>query len=241
MSDLKSGGSKTGEARLIRDGRRGIVRGALRSIIILAVLLVSSGTIGWINAWIYTGLTLLFHVVYVVLLMRINVELLNKRGRVQKNTKAFEKVILALYLPAALLTLIICGLDAVRFRWTVVSYEFSIISTIVWILASSLVLWAMIVNSHFEGTARIQDDRAQRVVTSGPYKTVRHPGYLGIILMIFSLPIILGSWWGLVPALALVIVVIIRTALEDRMLKGELSGYSDYANETRYRLLPLVW
>lgn len=241
MSNEKVDRSKTREVRLNRDGVRGIVRGFIRPIITLFVLLISSGSIGWINAWVYAGMRLLYHVTYVLLLMKVNPELLNQRARVQKNTKTFDKIILISFVPIGFLALIICGLDAVRYQWTDMSYGFIISGVVVWLLSISFILLAMAVNPHFEGTVRIQEERDHEVFALGPYKIVRHPGYLGIALGIISFPFILGSWWGLAPASVLVILVIIRTGLEDRMLKGELSGYEDYAERTRYRLLPLVW
>ncbi|MBN1573758.1 MAG: isoprenylcysteine carboxylmethyltransferase family protein [Deltaproteobacteria bacterium] len=231
----------TGNVRLNRDGVRGIVRGFIRPILGLFVLLVSSGTIGWINAWIYIGMRLLYHVTYVGLLMTKNPGLLNQRGRVKKNTKTFDKVILISFVPLSFLIQIVCGLDAVRFEWSGMSLGFVVFGAVIWVLGISFTLWSMVANPHFEASVRIQEDRNQRVFTSGPYGIVRHPGYLGFILVLLGVPFILGSWWGLVPSSVFAITVMVRTDLEDRMLKGELSGYSEYAKETRHRLIPLVW
>jgi protein-S-isoprenylcysteine O-methyltransferase Ste14 len=99
----------------------------------------------------------------------------------------------------------------------------------------------MAVNPYFELSVRIQDDRDHRVIKSGPYRIVRHPGYAAQALSLVATPLILGSWWGLVPAAVLVVVLMIRTALEDRTLRNELPGYAEYTEQTRYRLLPHVW
>lgn len=99
----------------------------------------------------------------------------------------------------------------------------------------------MAVNPHFETTVRIQDDREHRVCTSCPYKIVRHPGYVGVILGTLGIPLILGSWWGLVPGTIMILLVVMRTALEDRTLQKELTGYKEYTKITRYRLFPFVW
>jgi protein-S-isoprenylcysteine O-methyltransferase Ste14 len=105
-----------------------------------------------------------------------------------------------------------------------------------------LLTWAMAVNTHFEKTVRIQHDRGHRVIDSGPYRIVRHPGYLGAILgFTLAAPLLLGSWWSFVPAVAAVVCLIIRTSLEDRTLQNELDGYKDYAQNVRYRLLPGLW
>jgi protein-S-isoprenylcysteine O-methyltransferase Ste14 len=241
MSTGRADGSKRGEAQLNRDGLRGVVRGFVRPVIGLLILLVSAGTIGWINAWIYVGMRLLYHVTYVRLLMKKNPGLLNQRGRVKKNTKAFDKIILILFVPLSFLIQIVCGLDAVRFNWSEMSLGFVVFGVVIWAASISFTLWSMIANPHFESSVRIQEERDHRVFASGPYRIVRHPGYLGFIVVILSVPFILGSWWGLVPSAVFATMIIIRTGLEDRMLKGELSGYGDYAKETRYRLIPLVW
>ena len=100
----------------------------------------------------------------------------------------------------------------------------------------------MVVNPHFEKTVRIQTDRDHRLIDTGPYRIVRHPGYLGTILsFILSAPLLLGSWWAFVPAAASTASLIVRTALEDRTLRTELAGYEDYARRVRYRLAPGIW
>jgi protein-S-isoprenylcysteine O-methyltransferase Ste14 len=89
--------------------------------------------------------------------------------------------------------------------------------------------------------ARIQDDRGQAVVTAGPYRYVRHPMYLGVILLFLGIPMALGSWWALLPGAAIGLLFVLRTAKEDRMLRDELPGYTEYAQRVRYRLVPDVW
>jgi protein-S-isoprenylcysteine O-methyltransferase Ste14 len=98
----------------------------------------------------------------------------------------------------------------------------------------------MAANSYFECTAaRILEDH--EVCKSGPYRIIRHPGYAAGIVSALMAPLILGSWWGLVPAAVVAVMLVVRTALEDRTLQKELAGYADYAKSTRYRLLPLIW
>jgi protein-S-isoprenylcysteine O-methyltransferase Ste14 len=109
------------------------------------------------------------------------------------------------------------------------------------VFSSVLINWAMVVNPFFEPTVRIQDDREHRVVSSGPYAFVRHPGYLSGILWITSIPLILGSLYGLLPVGFYSVLMIIRTYLEDRTLKEELDGYREYSAKVRYRLFPGIW
>jgi len=101
--------------------------------------------------------------------------------------------------------------------------------------------WAQAVNPFFEPGVRIQKERAQRVITSGPYRFVRHPGYSGAIAIFLGIALGLGSWWALLPAALAIALLVVRTGWEDRLLQAELSGYTDYAGRTRYRLLPGFW
>ena len=100
----------------------------------------------------------------------------------------------------------------------------------------------MSVNTHFEKTVRIQHDRGHRVVDSGPYRIVRHPGYLGTIIgFVLATPLLLGSWWAFAPAVVAAAFLVVRTALEDRTLNKELDGYQTYTQNVRYHLLPGAW
>jgi protein-S-isoprenylcysteine O-methyltransferase Ste14 len=101
--------------------------------------------------------------------------------------------------------------------------------------------WAMVENEHFEQFVRIQHDRDQRVVTTGPYRFVRHPGYLGAVLGALVTPLLLGSAWTFVPAGLVAALFVVRTGLEDRTLRAGLSGYDEYARQTRFRLVPWIW
>ncbi|TET07198.1 MAG: isoprenylcysteine carboxylmethyltransferase family protein [Candidatus Atribacteria bacterium] len=186
------------------------------------------------------GLILLHQIANTVVLIKLNPQLLNKRGKlVQKNTKLFDKVFITFYIPIFLIISIIAGLDAVRYEWSNMSFEIIIFGVGIFILACILGSWAMVVNPHFERTVLINRDH--KVCTSGAYKIVRHPGYTAEIIAAPSYSLILGSWWGLVPVGALVILFINRTALEDHTLQKELPGYKGYTKITRYRLIPFVW
>jgi protein-S-isoprenylcysteine O-methyltransferase Ste14 len=99
----------------------------------------------------------------------------------------------------------------------------------------------MIANTYFSTAVRIQSDRGQTVCRTGPYRFVRHPGYVGFILQSFGTPILLGSTWALIPGVAAAAILVIRTSLEDRMLQAELTGYREYVQEVRYRLVPRIW
>ena len=137
--------------------------------------------------------------------------------------------------------LVIAGLDGGRFGWSSMPLPLAIAGLVTLVLAYAVIAWAMAANTFFSTTVRVQEDRGQRVVSSGPYRLVRHPGYVGMILMYVGTPVMLGSWWALIPGGLNGVAFIVRTALEDRTLQEELDGYKEYAGRVPYRLLPGVW
>ena len=171
-------------------------------------------------------------------------ELVNQRGlwKKKKDTKRWDKIIIPTYVIVEFYVLpVIAGLDVGRFHWSGLGIHFAILGCVLFILGSVLIHWAMLVNRHFEGSVRIQKDRGHRVITTGPYRIVRHPGYVGAILWGISTPLIIGSVYGLIPGGIAVILLIIRTSLEDKLLRSELNGYVEYTKRVRYRLLPGLW
>lgn len=225
-----------------RIGLRGIKRRTYAILRGLVILLLSSGKLFWINAWIYTGLYLFCWILPSFLMTKSNPDLINARGNfVQKDTQSFDRFFFRINPLLNIALAIVAGLDAVRFEWTRMPLSFIILGIGMLISAFALSFWAIQVNAHFETSIRLQTDRDQKVCASGPYKIVRHPGYTGMILIAFGNPLVLGSWWGFIPGGVMAILVIIRTAVEDLFLKENLTGYAEYARSTRYRLCPLVW
>ena len=227
---------------LTRTGARGIVRDLVRVFIHLGVLLLSAGSLGWINAWACAGLWLGFQVVNIAVLLRFNPDLLNKRGRLlQPETKSFDKLFIGLYAPLALATSVVAGLDAVRFGWSHVPSWIIAAGVVLYVLSCAFGSWAMAVNRHFESSVFVAKDGSQQVCSAGPYRIVRHPGYTAGIVGSVAYVWILGSWWALVPTGLLALLFVVRTSLEDATLKEELPGYHEYAARTPRRLIPLVW
>ena len=195
------------------------------------------------RGWCYLVISFVCMFGGIMLVCKVDPELLNHRGRwkKKKDTKPWDKFLMPAYGIMGLYVLIvIIGLD-IRFQWSYLGFEFAIAGIVLFIIGSILINWAMIVNTHFETTVRIQKDRDQKVITSGPYRIVRHPGYVGAILWAVSTPLIIGSLVGLVPAAITVFLLVIRTWLEDKTLRGELNGYAEYAKRVKYRLVPPVW
>ena len=137
--------------------------------------------------------------------------------------------------------LVLSGFDAVRYRWTSMPGWLLPIGAALHFAGLGPVLWTILSNPHAETTVRIQTDRGHRVVSTGPYRFVRHPMYVGIIVMFLGWPLILGSWVGLAVAGGIAALFFVRTALEDATLRRELEGYEAFCRETRYRLVPGMW
>ena len=205
------------------------------------VLFASAGRLDWTMGWVLIGLYVLYLVFCAFFVLPKNPEAFNERSRWGKGTKGWDKAFAILYMPMPYVTAVVAGLDAVRFGWSQMPLALSTLG-IVMLLAGMLVAaWAIMSNPYFSTTVRIQADRGHRTVTSGPYQYVRHPGYMGAILSSIGTPLLLGSWWALVPGGLTAVMFIVRTALEDRTLQEELGGYAEYVRSVRYRLMPGVW
>lgn len=136
---------------------------------------------------------------------------------------------------------LIAALD-VRFDWSAqVGLAWHLAGAALFAAGPGLTAWAMIANAYFSATVRTQADRGHTVCQSGPYRFVRHPGYVGFALQSLWMPVLLGSWWALIPAAATVVLMIIRTSVEDRTLQAELPGYRECAKSVHYRLVRGIW
>jgi len=149
--------------------------------------------------------------------------------------------VMILYTLTMFVLCIVAGLDAVRFGWTTMHVSVQVVGVVGLLLSMAVTYWAMLSNPFLSTAVRIQEERGHQVVSTGPYRWVRHPMYVGVILLWPSTALILGSWWAVIPGLIISMIIVVRTALEDRMLQAELPGYADYAKRVRQRLIPGVW
>ena len=226
--------------------RRGVVRWCVRevsgTILIGVILFWGGGTFDWPFAWVLGGIVFATFVAQAGLLIPRSPGLLAERAkRMQQGTKRFDRIILPIYGITTLAAFLVAALD---YRWAWgprLSLASQAVGLLLAALGSGYTTWAMVANSFFAFSVRIQQDRGHKVATSGPYKRVRHPGYVGAILYAIGSAAALGSYWAMVPALASVVLLVIRTVLEDRTLQADLPGYPDYAARTRFRLLPGIW
>ena len=200
-----------------------------------------AGRIDWLAGWLYLGLVIASMFTNFIYIWRVNPELIEHRLRLGKGTKLWDKIWAVFFTPAFLSIYVIAGFDAVRFEWSTMPSWLWLLGLALWIPGNALLTWSMGVNPFFEKTVRIQKERGHHVIDIGPYGFVRHPGYLGFLGWSLSAPLFLGSWWAFLPALLSIFALLVRTALEDRMLREELAGYGKYASRVRYRLIPGIW
>lgn len=200
-----------------------------------------AGTIDWKAGWIHFMIVTISMLISFIYLRRANPAVIEHRLRSHKGTKFWDKIWFGFFTPAFLAIYIIAGFDAVRFEWSTMSLWLWPLGLVLWLSGYLLFTWAMGVNPFFEKTVRIQSERGHRVIDTGPYRFVRHPGYLGFFGWSLSTPLFLGSWWAFLPALVSIACVVIRTTLEDQTLRQELDGYEEYAKRVRYRLTPGIW
>jgi protein-S-isoprenylcysteine O-methyltransferase Ste14 len=216
-----------------------LAKSLVSALISLAILLFAAGRIDWWPAWIFSGIVI---VVSVVSAFIADPALLAERTKVPPGAKVWDYAVAGLaatVLP--LLGAILAGLDE-RFGWQPeVPPMMQVIAGIVLVLGYAILVWSMWANRYFSAIVRIQTDRGHQVATGGPYRIVRHPGYVGAILYTLAMPVLLGSVWALIPAVLAAALFVVRTYLEDRTLHAELPGYPEFAQQTRYRLLPGVW
>ncbi len=220
-------------------------RGILRILIVVGVmagiLFAAAGRVDWLAAWLLTILYLIFLLIMMIWGIKNAPDLFQERGRIASNVKSWDKIINAAYAILLIVLLIIAGLDAGRYGWSEMPFILQVLGALGLFLAGWVIWWALAENAYASRWARIQQDRGQQVVTSGPYRYLRHPMYAAIILLVFCIAIELGSWWALFPGGLIAGLFVIRTELEDRMLHEELAGYREYASQVRYRLIPGIW
>lgn len=207
---------------------------------LMALLFIPAGRIDWPMGWASMGAYTLISVMNLLLADRtLVVERTALGSGACKRDVLVAVLSFAFFLPC---TLVVAGLDFGRFNWSPrYPIWIKILALAVFAAAYSVGSWAMIANRYFSTFLRIQSDRGHVLVTEGPYRYVRHPGYAGTIVASIALPVALGSLWGLVPAFAGALGFVVRTKWEDNILLEKLEGYAAYAGTVRYRLIPGIW
>jgi len=226
--------------------RRGAIRWLIRetfgNLILIGILFGIVGRWDWWMGWALSAIYIIWSAASAILILPVNPAMLAERARPSMDTPKWDILLLSSMGILMLVEYIVASLDA-KLGW---SPEFpatiKVISTIIAAFGYDILLvWAMVSNAFFVATVRIQTDRGHSVVTSGPYQYLRHPGYLGSILLNLMVPFMLNSLWAIIPGILSAAVLVIRTSMEDKTLIRELHGYKEYAERVRYRLLPGIW
>jgi protein-S-isoprenylcysteine O-methyltransferase Ste14 len=213
----------------------------IQRIIGIGLFFVASGTFSDIRGNVNISLYFISSVVASVLMLLDHRETLNERGKKQENTKQWDKVLLPIYVLLAYFGIyFIAGLGN-RFNWYRLPIEFFYVGIILYLLSCVFTIWPVLENKHFEETSRIQNNRNQTVITSGPYRIIRHPGYSGITIWAIASYLMFGTPAVGIVSAVIIVIICIRTYMEDKMLKNELTGYGEYSRTVKYRLIPFVW
>jgi protein-S-isoprenylcysteine O-methyltransferase Ste14 len=218
-----------------------LLREIVALVVVAALLFGLAGTLAWSSAWAMLAVTAAWSAGMAIIILRRNPTLLAERMGVRPNSKRWDRWIMSLHGLLQLATFILAGLDR-RFGWAdTMPGGVQAGALIACAAGYAFFLWAVASNPFFSQVVRLQTDRGHEVVRTGPYRFIRHPGYVGGVFTQLGVPLLLGSWPAAVAGLLDTLLLIARTSLEDRTLHAELPGYADYARQVRHRLLPGVW
>jgi len=201
----------------------------------------SAGRFDWWPGWAALAVMAAWIAATAIVIVRSNPALLAERLGPRRGAKSWDTAIMSLLGLVQLARYVVAGLDQ-RSGWTGgLPLAAQMAALAVCVVGYALVVWATASNAFFSQIVRIQTERGQTVVSDGPYGWVRHPAYAGAVAYELVVGILLASWWSCAIGGVAAILLVIRTALEDRALRAELTGYQEYAGRVRHRLLPGVW
>jgi protein-S-isoprenylcysteine O-methyltransferase Ste14 len=208
-----------------------------------AILFLAAGDWRWPQGWVFLAELGLASFALYFWLLRHDPALLESRmsAPLRRDQMPWDRIFMLAVLVVITGWIVLIGLDARRFKWSDVPLWAQALGAVL-IALSMIVIWQTFrFNTFAAPQVRVQATRAHRVVTEGPYRIVRHPMYAGSILWFLGVPLLLGSWWGVIAAPLLVVGMAPRAVGEERMLRRELSGYDEYARRVRFRLIPGIW
>jgi protein-S-isoprenylcysteine O-methyltransferase Ste14 len=218
-----------------------IVSGILGLILFALFWFGIAGRLTWWQGWAFLLTFITYVCVLAWRLSKVSPGLLRERNQPAEKAEPWDRVLIGIYTVILLILLVVTALDGGRYLWSFVPLGIQLIG---WFLlaAACLMIWhVMMTNAYLSSWARLQEERKQVVVQEGAYRYIRHPMYLGIMAAFLGMPLALGSWWGMIPGVVIVGLFVYRTYREDLMLIHGLSGYAEYAESVRYRLLPGIW
>jgi len=212
-------------------------------VVFALLLFLPAGTVHWAAGWIFLALFFAGTIAISVWLFEVNPALLNERltGMGKADQKAWDKALMLLISLVFLAWLIVMPLDAVRFQWSHVPVWVQAVGGVLFVIGWYVIFLAYRENTYLSPAVRIQLDREQTVISTGPYRFVRHPMYAGVIPFIFGTSLLLGSWYGVLGGFILILLIARRAVLEERTLREELPGYAAYMAQVKYRMIPHLW
>jgi protein-S-isoprenylcysteine O-methyltransferase Ste14 len=203
---------------------------------------LAAGTIAWVAGWIFLVLFFGFVIAITLWLYRNNPGLLKERMTVSRSDqKAWDKVFFIILNVFFLVWLIVMPLDGGRFHWSQVPFWLQVVGVVALLCSFYLFFATFRENSYLSPMVRIQEERGQTVVATGPYHFVRHPMYAAALLFLLGTPLLAGSWYGVLAGLFLICLIARRAVLEENTLRAELQGYDTYMTHVKYRLIPYIW
>lgn len=200
-----------------------------------------AGRVTWWQGWAFLLTFIIYVSILVWRLSKVNPELVRERNLPADKAEAWDRVVMGIYIVILVVLLIVSALDGGRYVWSDIPLGVQMIGWILLIVAGVIVWHVMMTNAYLSSWARIQDDRGQVVIQEGMYRRIRHPMYLGIMVSFLGIPLLLNSWWAMIPSVVIVGLFVYRTYREDQMLIDGLAGYTEYTEKVRYRLLPGIW
>jgi protein-S-isoprenylcysteine O-methyltransferase Ste14 len=218
-----------------------LAKALVMSLIFSALLFIIAGKIDYFQGWIFLGTNIITSLMN-FWTNKDDTELIKERSKIGEGAKSWDKLILGLSGVTYLIFIAVAGLDSGRYQWSP-NFHWSIyvLGIVFTVVGQVFFLMAKKGNKYFSTVVRIQTDRGHKVCNTGVYKIVRHPGYLGMMISLAALPFITGSVWSVIPIAIGIVLLFIRTNLEDKTLKKELPGYAEYSETTKQRIIPKIW
>src|SRR5215469_4467883 len=207
------------------------------------IIFAAAGTTDYLGGWLYLGIMIAISVVFGAHMLRADPALLKERLKppVQKDQPLADKLLIVPFLFLVFAGMAFMAADAARWRWSMVPLSVQLAGCGLLLAAFVFMYWTMLVNSFAAPVVKIQKDRGQAVITTGPYAIVRHPMYFGALFYFAGTSLVLGSWWGLLIVPIFTLLLAIRIGIEEKTLRMGLEGYDDYARRVRWRLIPFIW
>jgi protein-S-isoprenylcysteine O-methyltransferase Ste14 len=210
-------------------------------VALVALVFLPVGRINLVPGWFFIGFLVVLYAASALIPARVNHAIYRVSSRFQPGSERWDLILVSLMLPATVAEIPLATLDAGRMSWSAVPPAIVILGYVLLGTGIALSTRAQAVNRFFEPSVRLQRERGQHVISSGPYGDRPPPGYGGALMVFVGLALALASWWALIPAAWASAILILRTVREDALLRVELDGYGDYARRTGFRIVPGLW